>query len=121
MAGVVVVSGLPSPIKLMPDGPKAKGYKEAFPFKAPYVDNVLSDLMPRLAARDKGSPKGNRLASVEDRLTISHGNGTIGELFTNGYVDGVYAYLDEPEGGRRRGRKTRKTRSRRRRTTRRTR
>lgn len=113
MAGVVTVSGF-SPVKLLPEGPKAKGYKDAFPFKAPYVDKVLGDLMPRLDARDRGSPKGNQMASMEDKLTLAYSKGTIGELFTNGYVDGVYAFLDGAEGGRRRGRKTRKTRSRRR-------
>ena len=111
----VLLTGAPK-IELIPDGPKANGYADPFHNKHDYMMKVLEDLMPRIAAREKNSPKGNLLASAEDLISRFNGRKTLDKLFTDGYIDGVYAKLDEKGGRRRKTRKPkRKTRSTRRR------
>lgn len=108
MSGVVVMQG-ESPVKLNPEGPKAKAYAEARAKGEAnaYISQVMGDLYKRAQTR-KSNPD---LAGAEDTLNRAYRKGKAAELFTSGYIDGVYALYDSVGGQRRR--KTRKTRSRR--------
>lgn len=106
-----------SKVELKPDGPKATGYKEAEK-KEEYMQTVIEDVMKKLDAREKGTPKGDQLASIEDKLKREFRTKGMDANFTSGYIDGVYAMLGS-EGGRRRRRGTKKSRKAKRKTLRR--